>query len=400
MGSHPRSGVYGLRLLSTPRVQLAALLTVLAILLLVRAGEFLAYSGQIQWGYDFSAYWRAGERVLAGEPVYAAFQVAGTYSPQQQYLYVYPPFLAVALAPFTAIGGDYRAVNWAWAAIGATLVVLVVAVVGRREPVASGRRLALLAGFAIAFAPVTGELIIGNVHLLILALLAGAWLGIRRGSRRGDLLAGALVGVAALIKVFPALLLVWFVVTGRTRAAAAALVTMLALFVATLPFIGLGPWLDYPVVLLNLGPPGDLTDVLAPTVWLGAVLPETLARIVVTTAGLVAAWWVASRRSEPVGFAVTAALSILIAPALYQHYLAVLVLPLLLAIRHAPPLAWVVVAYLLMSGGEQPALGDAVWIVNRVLPTAGALLVVAGLAWFGRDVAPATKSEPGASISV
>ena len=41
-------------------------------------------------------------------------------------------------------------------------------------------------------------------------------------------------------------------------------------------------------------------------------------------------------------------------------------------------------AYVLLSGGEQEALGEMVWVVNRLLPTLGALLVVAGLLAFGQ----------------
>jgi hypothetical protein len=48
-----------------------------------------------------------------------------------------------------------------------------------------------------------------------------------------------------------------------------------------------------------------------------------------------------------------------------------------------------------MSGGEQEALGDWVWVVNRVLPTAGALLTLAALAWLGRP--PSRTSTASAS---
>ena len=224
----------------------------------------------------------------------------------------------------------------------------------------------------------------GNVHLLLLGLLAAAWLAIRRGTDRGEILAGALLGVATLIKVFPGVLILWLVLTGRVRGAIAALVTIAVLALVTLPFTGVEPWLQYPIVLFNLGVPEDTRDVLAPSVWLSALMPPLVARIAVTAVGLAAIVWASRRRSEPVSYAVAVAVSILIAPALYQHYLVILVLPVLLAIRFAPPLIWVIVAYVLLSGGEQEALGEWVWVVNRLLPTLGALLVVAGLLAFGQ----------------
>jgi alpha-1,2-mannosyltransferase len=273
--------------------------------------------------------------------------------------------------------------NWLWAGLGAVVLVAVVIAIGRRDLSLNRRDVALLLLAAFAFAPVIGELVMGNVHLVILGLLAGAWLAVRDGSSRGEVVAGALVGAATLIKIFPGVLIVWFLLTGRPRAAIAALAAIGILAMISLPFTGLEPWLQYPSVLLNLGAPEDTQDVLAPSVWLSALVPPLLARLVVTATGLAIVAWAVARRSEAVSFAMAVAVSILIAPALYQHYLALLVLPMLLALRFAPPLAWVAVAFVLLSGGEQEALGEYVWIVNRALPTIGAIMVVAGLLMFG-----------------
>jgi len=387
-------GIFGLRLLSQPRVQRAALATILVVFAVVRTAQFLTWSTQVQWGYDFSAYWQAGRHVAEGLPIYAQFQLDGPYSPQEpQGLYLYPPFLAVAIAPFAALFADYRVANWVWAGFGALIVGLSVVNLAGRDRVVASRDIVLLVVAVFVFAPVVGELVMGNIHLVILGLLAGAWMAAERRTRHGETAAGVLIGVAALIKIFPGLIILWFLLTGRTRAAAVAIVTVVVLALATLPIVGLGPWLEYPVVLLNLGPPVDTTDVLAPTAWLSTVMPSLVARVMVTVAGLTVVVWATRYRSEAVSYAIAVGVSILIAPALYQHYLAVLVLPLLLAMRFAPPLGWVVVAYLLMSGGEQAALGDVVWIVNRLLPTLGALLVVGGLLWFGRRRAPEASAN-------
>ncbi len=106
---------------------------------------------------------------------------------------------------------------------------------------------------------------------------------------------------------------------------------MAVLAAATWPVTGLGPWLDYPTVLLNLGPPNELANALAPTVWLSEVMPRLAARVVVTIVGVAVVVWAARRRSEAISFGVAVAISVLIAPALYPHYLAILVLPMLLA---------------------------------------------------------------------
>jgi alpha-1,2-mannosyltransferase len=230
---------------------------------------------------------------------------------------------------------------------------------------------------------------------VILGLVAGAWLALGRRSAGGDVAAGALVAVAALIKVFPALLILWFLLTGRMRAAAASVVAMGLLVLATLPVAGLQAWLDYPTVLANLGPPTELTDVLAPSVWLAGIMPPLLAQALVTVAGVAAVVWAARRRSEAVSFGVAVAVSVLIAPALYPHYLAILVLPMLIALRYAPSAGWVGLVWLSAMGGGPEVFGDAAWIANRVVPLLGALLLVAGLIWFGRndETAPADGSS-------
>jgi alpha-1,2-mannosyltransferase len=374
---------YGLRLLFDPTFGRLAIAIVLALTLALRAIQIVALSGDEFWGYDLSAYFAAGERVLDGRSPYEPFQLDGPYSPHLAQLYLYPPFLAVLFAPIAAATSDYRVANWLWGAVGVGILVVAAVVLSRRERIAAGRDLTLLLMAVLAFAPVAGEIFIGNVHLLLAGLLVGAWVSLRSGSTRGEMAAGAFVAVATLIKVFPGLLILWFVLVGRPRAAVASLVTIGLLVLLTIPFVGLEPWLDYPNVLLSLGPPEQLTHVLAPSAWLSQVMPEPLARALVIGTALVAIVWATRRRSEAISYAVTVAASLLIAPALFHHYLALMLVPLLLAVRHTSWVIWIVAAYLLMSVGNQAVLGEGTWLGSRLLPTAGALLVVAGLLVWG-----------------
>jgi len=390
------SGVYGLRLLAQPRMQRVALAIVAVVVLLYRLLQFVVFTGQIQWGYDFSAYWQAARSLAAGGPVYSLAQLAGPYSPQQQFLYIYPPSFAGMLEPFAEwLPADPRLVNWLWFGLGLAILVLSVHLVAwverlgedPRYPLLRGRGIWWLVAAALALPPVVAELVLGNVHLYILGLLVLGWLGIRYGGGR-ELVGGAAIGLATLIKVFPGLLLVWLLVTRRYRAFAAALVGAAFMIVATLPMTGIQPWLDYPTVLANLGAPVDTTDTLAPTVWLAPLLGFGPARILVTAVGLgLLVWLGAAARGRPTDLVTVAAsygaavtISVLIAPALYQHYLAILVLPLLLGLVAGVRLRWLALAYLLMWGGQQPALGDLAWVVNKGLPTLGALVLLTALA--------------------
>ena len=384
--------MYGLRLLAEPGVQRVAVTLVLALVLLFRVGQLAFFTTQIQWGYDFSAYWQAGAHLLAGEPIYAPDQLSGPYAPQRQYLYLYPPPLAAAVAPLSALfPTDYRLANWAWFGLGVLIVAWVVLAVGWREGLfesglgarfgglLEGRRRWLLVGGTFALPPVIGELALGNVHLLLLGLLGLAWLGVRRGTAGGERIAGIAVGVAAVIKVFPGLLLLWFLATRRWAAAAWTLLAAAVVCLVALPLTGLDPWRDYPTVLANLSAPSDTRDTLAPTVWLTPFLGFTGARVVVTAAGIAALLWAAWRRDERTSYAVAVCASLLIAPALYHHYLAILVLPFVLALSSWVAPVAIVAAYFLLWGGQQDALGDLSWVVNRGLPTAGVLVLFGGL---------------------
>jgi hypothetical protein len=378
--------VYGFRLLRKRPVQFAALGILALVVLGYRAVQLVGLSREIQWGYDFSAYWSAAGRLLAGASPYGPQQLAGTYSPQQQFLYLYPPPLAAFLTPLHQLfPDDYRAAAGVWAVAGAAIVVACVLALakserlGARYPLLAGRGAWLLVAAAFAFPPVVGELVLGNVHLLLLGLLTAAWLGLRRGDARGEWVAGFAVGAAAIVKVFPALLLVWFLLTRRWRAAAGFVLAMAVLAIVALPITGVQPWLDYPTVLANLGAPTDTRDTLSPTVWLAPILGFAAARVLVTVLGVAIVGWSSLRSSAPRSFAAAVAVSVLVAPAVYQHYLAVLVLPLLLGLGAGASLPALAAAYLLMWGGQQDALGDLAWIVDRALPTIGALLLVAAL---------------------
>lgn len=380
------ANAYGLRLLAKPGMRIAVLVVLAILVLAFRALQLAALTGEIQWGYDFSAYWAAANRILDAQTLYTGIQLAGPYAPQQQFLYLYPPPLAVAVTPLGALfPTDYRAAAWVWSALGAVILAASVLALWRSErlgdryPILAGRGRWLLIAAAFAFPPVIGELVLGNVHLVLLGLLTLAWLGIRRGDRQGEWLAGISVGLAAIAKVFPALVLLWFVLARRNRSAAGVLLGAAVVALVALPFTGIEPWLQYPTVLANLSAPSDTTDTLAPTVWLAEAIGFTAARILVTLVGLGLVAWAARSTDTVRSFAIAVTVSVLIAPALYHHYLALLVLPLVLGLAAGVRLRWLALSYFLMWGGQQNALGDLSWIVNRGLPTAGAVVLLVSL---------------------
>jgi hypothetical protein len=380
---------WGLRVFADPRFVRVALSLVLTLAFLYRIDQVRTFLSGPHWGYDFSAYWLAGRHLIAGQPLYTAAQLAGPYAPQGQFLYLYPPFLAAVVSPLAWLfPEDYGGAMVVWAAIGAAICAAVVLGVGRLEGLTTDPvRTALLLGGTFVFPPLVAELVLGNVHVLLLGLLAVAWWGSRRG-RTGEIFAGVAVGTGALIKLFPGVVFVWFVLTGRWRASLWGVAAMLALTVLSLPVTGLEPWLHYPQAIANLAAPENLTDALAPAVWIAGWVPFAVARVFVLAVGLIVVAWAALRLDERASYAIAVAVSVLVAPALFHHYLAIMILPLLLGLRvvlDRPPASRLALAasYLAMWPGQQPLLGMWAWVLNRAIPTVGALGVPATLARWG-----------------
>lgn len=137
---------------------------------------------------DAHAYWLAGQRLLAGEPLYDP-----TAGPVTPYAYWYPPIFAQVVAPFSAILPAYL-FSLLWG-------VLLLACLWW---LASSRPVVGLA--MIAFLPVAIELWFRNVHLILAALLV---VGVR---------GGALAFVAgAAIKFAPGVGLAWLAARSRWR---------------------------------------------------------------------------------------------------------------------------------------------------------------------------------------
>jgi alpha-1,2-mannosyltransferase len=378
--------VFGFRLLRRPEMQRAIIVVLLSVVLVYRAVQFAMLATDARWGYDFAAYWVAGHNVLAGASPYLPEQLAGPYPAEGKFLFLYPPPFAGLIAPFTAfLPADFGAVAWLWALMGVVILVATVISVAKacsldRQGLLSGRSMLIaLVLAALSLPPVIGELTVGNVHMVLLGLFALGWLGLRRGGTAGPRVAGLALGLATLIKVFPGLVLLWLLVTGRRTAFAWSVAGMALMTLVTLPITGFQPWLDYPRVVANMGAVFDVHDSVAPTLWLQPLLGFGLARTLVLLMGIAVVVYAAMRRPPMLGYAIAVTVSVLIAPAVFHHYLSVLVLPLLLAYAARVRPAILIAVYFLLWGGQQPGLGDWAWVLSRVPQSLGWLLLLCAL---------------------
>jgi hypothetical protein len=186
---------------------------------------------------DAFTYLAAGERLNAGHPLYALSpgdRPVDLNPPYWTVPLLSPPPIAVIFRAFAALPPDTGAYVW-WAlqllALVASLVML-----GRRRPLlTAGAMLVLLI-------PTVYEIGVGNLNSMLLLGLILTW---RWATRGPEPAAGVVAATLALVKLTPAALCWWLLVTGRRRAVIAAIVTGVVVLAISVLGAGLDTHLEY-----------------------------------------------------------------------------------------------------------------------------------------------------------
>jgi hypothetical protein len=160
-------------------------------------------------------------------------------APYSGFAFEYPP---LALVPMWLAGvtdaGSYASYDVSFA-----VVMLLAALAVMLLTAALARERALTAAWIVALAPlVTGAVVRTHFDLVPVALMLAALLALTRGRPTAGF---ALLGVGAMTKLFPALLVpvaaAWLIASGRGREAARAFAAFAAVVAAvSLPFLGQG----------------------------------------------------------------------------------------------------------------------------------------------------------------
>ena len=292
-----------------------AALPVLAILVFAGLIVAILATAGATWGYDYQAYAHAAQRLLDGQPLYdPGVDLAGGFA-----IYLYPPPFAVAFVPFALLGDP--AGLYAWTALLIACTVAAVALMPISVPLRW--TMLLLAGLSWPF---LYSLKLGQVGPILLLLFVLGWRWLER-----PVGLGATIGIGTLIKVQPALLGVWAVLTGRPRAAAVAAVIVLIAVIVTLPLVGIGAWSDYVTLLRTVSEPVTTPH----NFTVGAVLYQagvsaSVAAAVqwaVVVGALVAVVVAARRLPSDASFMVAVVATQLVSPLLWDHYAVVLLVP-------------------------------------------------------------------------
>jgi len=246
----PDADMFWSRLENTPVVRTVPFALLLAVSL-VHGGYGIGRALLGLRRIDFAQYYVAARCVLAGSPrtMYdtgALYQTAAAAagvpgclnddgSIRDVMTFAYPPavaylFVPLALMPYRAAGCVFALASLAALAAGVLLLF------ADREP--SRRRTLVLLGLLVTamFAPVQQTLLLGQVNCVIFFCCA---LCLYFARRRRMLLAGLVVALAIHIKLFPLVLLPFFVLRRQYRLVATSLLMIVLIAGATAAMGGL-----------------------------------------------------------------------------------------------------------------------------------------------------------------
>ncbi len=296
---------------------LAAALPVVAIVavVVVVAAAVVSSAGAGTLGFDFLSYDLAVRRFFAGGLLYdQSFDYTGAFG-----LFYYPPPFVLLAAPLALL--DPTVAAWIWTAVLIAMFALGVALlpVDRRT-----RWLILLLG-GISW-PLVYAIKLGQVGPVLLLTFAIGWRWMDRPWRFG-----AATAVGTAIKLQPALLFAWALVTGRRRAVVTGLAILSVLALVATLVAGPSSWVDQATLLARVSKPIDTPHNMTPgRLAFEAGLPYAAAWAVQVANWLLVAvvLIVATLRCQPVAsyLAVVVATQ-LVSPILWDHYALLLLLP-------------------------------------------------------------------------
>jgi hypothetical protein len=360
---------------------------------------------------DFTDYWLAGRLILDGRSPYDTaalaelarteglnFLVGGGYS--------YPLPFAVAMVPFALLPFGLAAATFqaaSVAAFGLTVAAWIGWAHGHGRA-AWGRRVAAAVAAGI-YAPVHGSLVMGQANLVLLPLLAlGAVLTLDGATAARRFGGGVAAGLAAVVKLVPAVWIVPLVLGRRFAGAGGILAGMLgsmAMALLVAPWAaagsgGLAALLEPDAYYSNQSINGFVTRLVRPSdktlpIWPGAFDPALVMAAVTALLALATLWvlWrsrraLATRRGAALGLGLALVAGVIGAPkeSLWNAAIVLVAVGLLLAVE-APDLRfgsfgridrWLPAAWF----GSALAWA-AVWAIEP--PPDGPLSAVVNLAW-------------------
>ncbi len=365
----------------------------------------------------------AAQRILHGQTPYARITSCGAL-----FNVPHPPAYFLLIGPFALLPLPWAA--FLWDLVGLVALWVSVALIARELRLAPPPwALALLLALLLTWSPLLQTLLEAQISPILLLLFTLAWLAARRG--RGGW-AGAALGVATAVRLFPGLAVVYFLIRRDWRAVAMACIVFVGLEALATPLVGGIPgviayatrespaatkeWLIHEhnvslwgfTRLLFVGPRDVSALAFAP--WLAAPLTYALLAVLLAALALRTFW----RRRLPFVADDTTFLAylpamLLASPLTWQHYFVILLLPLLVFVVRLPWLAGAASAYGASVASQAPNAPNASEAKRRVdvgaadasLPTpavarwlVASLVIMVTVVWLPTLVESAIRARP------
>ena len=177
---------------------------------------------------DYWVWYQAGQTVLQGGEIYP--------DRWHKFPFMYPPPCALFLAPISALGQTGLVVVLALVNAAAWICSIIFSVRLATGKWRGGHLLLYVAPSLIMGAHVWGNFLLGQPSLVLLALMLGAFIALQR---KFHWLAGALVAIAAAIKAFPVIAIVYLLYRRYWIATASLILTLtMLLVILPVPFRG------------------------------------------------------------------------------------------------------------------------------------------------------------------
>ncbi|MBI3745954.1 MAG: DUF2029 domain-containing protein [Chloroflexi bacterium] len=322
----------------------AAALPVVAVVVVIAVVSAAVWSSAQAGtlGFDFLSYDVAVRRFFAGGVLYdQSFDYTGAFG-----LFYYPPPFVLLAAPLAALDPTVAAWLWSGFLVGAFALGIALLPVDTRT-----RWLVLLLG-GISW-PLVYAIKLGQVGPILLVTFTIGWRWMERPWRLG-----VATAIGTAIKIQPALVFAWALLTGRRRAVVAGLAALGVFALLATLVAGPSSWVDQATLLARVSKPIDTPHNMTP----GRVAFELGLGVGLAWAIQITNWMlvgvlvlVAIYRCRPVAsYLAVAVATQLVSPILWDHYALLLLLPV----------AW------LLSEGRR-------WAV--LIPLATSIVLVGGI---------------------
>jgi len=328
---------------------------------------------------DFFVYFAGAERLRAGLSLY---QEGTTVTPiDNQYLY--PPPIAIFCLIFPTLVAGW----WGWNLISVLALGLAMVIVVRelnlKDVITTPfwRYVSFIA--ILLFPPLINHLTWGQLQLILLALLTGAWYCLRHNR---DTWAGVLLGVSIALKLYPAICLLPLIVQRRWWAAGVACLSSFSIMALSFWLVGwdqLGIFINQVLPAVNQ----ELSKILyidyfsmRMTAYLfiynetGAYSIDLVYRIAIGIAFALVVLRTPRQRDGFIPLAITT--MIMLSPIIWSHYFVLLYLPFIHVLVNADQRRRRQLVGIFLFIGISPmiqSLSGVVMVIVHTLPALGLL---------------------------